>query len=189
MTTQRTIDAAGEISATKTKLLAREVQRSAPPAFAYLSLFLLGLFVAAGIQNIRDSLVRLNQRELVRTSSSDHKLEAVFVTPVIAAFGHGSSVCLVPKGDPAPPWGCVLTGNSFDTPPSLLWQQPRVLTIAFAHGCIDAFSNQWRSNDIDTAGETVEVRLAEPLHFACVGSQPEHAAAQVAEVTAMRVTR
>jgi len=160
-----------------------------PPIFAYVSLFLLGLFVAAGLQNVRDSLMRMNQHEITRISSPDRKLDAVFVTPLVAAFGHGSSVCLVPRGDPVPPWGCVLTGSSFDEPPSLSWQQPRVLSIGFKRGCIDAFSNLWHSNDIDAAGEMVQVRLAQPDGFACVANQPPPVSAVTAETAATGTTR
>jgi hypothetical protein len=162
---------------------AGENRRPTPPTFAYISLFLLGLLVAAGLQNIRDSIVRMNQREVVRVSSPDRKLDAVFVEPMIKAIGQGSAVCLVPKGDRAPVWGCVLNGSAFSDAPRLYWPQRRVLQISYERGCIDNFSNLWRSYDIDASGEIVDVRLVQPARLACIRDRSQDALAAGAVIS------
>ncbi|MHB8381660.1 MAG: hypothetical protein ACYDC3_04895 [Candidatus Binataceae bacterium] len=147
----------------------------APPAIAYVSLFLLGLLVAAAAHSVSDSAIEVNHRELLRVSSPDGRIDAVLVEPIIKYFGKTLSVYLVPKGEAPPAWGPVMGISGVDRMPTLLWREPQLLEIGFERGCVERFSNLWHSNDIERGDYYVEIGLAPVGAFACLKEPPAKA--------------
>ncbi|MGO9449426.1 MAG: hypothetical protein ACLQDV_00045 [Candidatus Binataceae bacterium] len=140
-----------------------------PPFFAYLVMFLLGIILAAGYETVREYVVALNQRELLRVSSPDGKVDAVFVEPIIRTFGEDSVLNLVPKGDPAPAREPVIEGTNFKALPALVWKQPHLLAMNYGYGCINEFANLWHAHDLEDGRYYVEVLLKPTRELTCIG--------------------
>jgi len=132
-------------------------------------MFLLGVILAAGYETVHEYAVAENQRELLRVTSPDGKVDAVFVGPIIRTFGEDSALYLVPKGEPAPSRESVIRGTGFKEPPALMWKQPHLLAMNYSHGCIDDFSNLWHAYDVDDGRYYVEVRLNPTRELTCIG--------------------
>ena len=150
--------------------VAKKRDLHSPPAIAYVSLFLLGLLVAAAAHSLSDFAIECNQRELLRVSSPDGRIDAVFVEPIIKYFGQAGSLYLVPKNEAAPVWGPVADISIIDRMPNLFWREPQLLEIGLERGCLETFSNLWHSNDIESGDYYVEIRLDPAQVFACLNA-------------------
>jgi hypothetical protein len=150
--------------------LSREHALRKPPPFAYLFLFVMGLVCSGIIKTMQDSIVESNQREVLRTTSPDHRLDAVFVRPIFNFAGYGPGLYIVPVGQKAPGWGPSIRGN-FREVPKLVWTEPQLLLVQYKSGCIDRFSNLWHAYDVDNGNFYVEVRLEPAAAFACLQSR------------------
>jgi hypothetical protein len=144
-------------------------KRESPPVFAYVTIFMLGLLTAAGFETLRDSVVAWNQREVIRVTSPDGQIDAVFVEPV-HSFSPDSALYLVPRGEPAPARGPQLRGVDFKEPPGLVWKRSHLLAMNYSHGCIGNFVNLWHSYDVDDGRYYVEVTLSPTVDFPCTGA-------------------
>jgi len=142
---------------------------SVPPPIAFFTIFLLGLLTAAGIKAIHDYAIDLNQHEIARVTSPDHRIDAVFVQPKIKLIAGESDLYLVPKGEPAPSWGPVLRITKMTEPASVTWTRTGMLEFGYSHGCVQKFSNFWHSDDAVLGGHYVEVRLAPSTDLPCTG--------------------
>lgn len=143
-----------------------------PPAIAYVSIFLFGLLVAAAAKTFRDFVIESNHRELLRVTSPDGGVDAVFVRSIIGYFGNASALYLVAKGDAAPAWGPVVRAANMAEVPRLIWKNPQLLEMRFDRGCIKSFSNLWHSTDIEKGRYYVEVKLAPGAQYSCIGPTP-----------------
>jgi len=132
---------------------------------------MLGLLIAAGFETVRDSVVAWNQREVLRVTSPDGQIDAVFVEPVVHSVSQDSALYLVPKGEPAPARGPQLRGVDFKEPPALVWKRSHLLAINYSHGCIINFVNLWHSNDVEDGRYYVEVTLNPTVDFPCIGGR------------------
>jgi hypothetical protein len=141
---------------------------SRPPAFAYLFLMVLGMLVSGTLKIAHDTLAASNQREVLRVTSPDRRLDAVLVKPIIFASGGRPALYIVPRGEPVPGWGALMRGN-FPVNPALVWAAPQVLEMRYNAGCIEGFSNLWHSYDLDSGNYYVEVRLKPGRQFTCLG--------------------
>ena len=65
----------------------RLARRARLPFIAYASLFLLGLLTAAATETLRDYISQWNQHDLVRTTSPDGRVDAVFAHSAHSLFG------------------------------------------------------------------------------------------------------
>ena len=137
---------------------------------AYASLFLLGLLTATAAETFRDYAIEWNQRELVRATSPDRRVDAIFVEPIVKFIGDGEALYLVPRGDPAPASDPLLRGSRFGRPPKLHWSKSQLLEVQYDRGCIGAFSNVWHSGEVEEGRYYVEVRLDPGANFACITS-------------------
>ena len=147
---------------------ARLNQNTRAPFIAYASLFLLGLLTAAAMETLHDYIRQWNLHELVRVTSTDGRVDAVFAQSVHGLFGEGSALYLVPKGDPVSPSDALFQGSAFKEPPRLRWQRPQLLQIAYSAGCISGFTNTWRSDIVEGGKYFVEIRLAPAGKFVCI---------------------
>ncbi len=141
-----------------------------PPFIAYASLLLLGLLTATAAETFRDYAIEWNQRELVRATSPDRRVDAILVEPIVKYIGNGEALYLVPKGDPAPGSDPVLRGSRFTRPPKLHWSKSQLLEVQYDRGCVAAFSNVWHSGEVEEGRYYVEVRLDPTANFACIVS-------------------
>jgi hypothetical protein len=139
-----------------------------PPAIAYVSMFLFGLLVAAGAKSLGDFAIEANHREMLRVTSPDGRVDAVFVRPAISYFGDFPALYLVAKGDAAPAWGPLLRVSRFGEPPRLVWKNAQLLEYQFARGCIHSFSNLWHSNDVEHGRYYVEIGLEPATRYSCI---------------------
>jgi len=144
------------------------VSSTKPPFIAYASLFLLGLLTATAAQTFRDYAIEWNQRELVRATSPDRRIDAIFVEPIVKFIGDSEALYLVPKGDPAPASDPVLRGSRFTGLPKLHWSRSQLLEVQYDRGCIAIFSNVWHSGEVEAGRYYVEVRLDPSANFACI---------------------
>ena len=144
------------------------------PFVAYGSLFLLGLLATASWQTLGDYAIQWNQRELVRVTSPDRQLDAVFVRRILPFPGPSNALYLIPRGDPLPALGGVFRGSRFHLPPALIWKNQQLLEVRYQTGCVDGFSNLWHSSDFQSGNYYVEVRLEPGSTFTCVASPPGH---------------
>jgi len=161
---------------TRLKLVPVRLPRETrPPFIAYASLFLLGLLSAAGAATLRDYVRQWNQRELVRVTSTDGRVDAVFAQPVHSWFGKRAALYLVPKGDPVSPSDALLNGTAFTEPPKLVWRKPQLLEMIYGAGCINGFTNVWHSDVIEGGNYFVEVRLEPTRKFVCNAGEPSNA--------------
>ena len=141
---------------------------SKPPFIAYASLFLLGLLAAAAGQTLREYIVQWNQKEVVRVTSPDQRLDAVFVEPIWQYFGARSALYIIPKGEPVPGSGSVFSATRFGSPPGLSWKNRQLLGVRYRTGCIEGFSNLWVSSEVGNGEYYVEVRLEPAAAFTCL---------------------
>jgi len=65
----------------------RLASRARLPFIAYASLFLLGLLTAAANETLRDYISQWNQHDLVRATSPDGRVDAVFAHSAHGLFG------------------------------------------------------------------------------------------------------
>jgi hypothetical protein len=142
-------------------------KRETPPLFAYVTIFVLGLLTAAGYETLRDAAVGWNQREVVRVTSPDGEIDAVFVEPIVHAFQQESALYFVQKGEPAPSRGPQLKGHDFKEQPGLVWKRSHLLTINYGQGCIRNFANLWHSYDVENGHYYVELALDPTTDFPC----------------------
>jgi len=150
-----------------THLQAAVRQSRQPPVFAYVFLMVMGLLVAGIIKTATDSLTASNQREVLRVTSPDRRLDAVFVRPKLSLLGTDAALYIVPRGETAPGWGALVRGDFRDNP-DLAWTAPQLLQLQYGSGCINRFSNLWHSYDIDDGNFYVEVRLKPLGNFTCL---------------------
>ncbi len=141
-----------------------------PPFIAYASLLLLGLLTATAAETFRDYAIEWNQRELVRATSPDRRVDAILVEPIVKSIGGGEALYLVPIGDPAPASEPVLRGSRLTGPPKLHWSKSQLLEVQYDRGCVAAFSNVWHSGEVEEGRYYVEVRLDPTANFACIVS-------------------
>lgn len=154
---------------TKPETLRRDTRA---PFIAYASLFLLGLLTAAAMETLHDYIRQWNLHELVRVTSADGRVDAVFAQSVHSLFGEGAALYLVPKGDPVSPSDALFHGSAFKDPPKLRWQRPQLLEMAYGAGCISGFTNMWRSDVVEGGNYFIEIRLAPTGKFTCIGDKP-----------------
>lgn len=143
---------------------------SKPPALAYLSLFLLGLMTAAGLRACRDYVSASNQRERMRITSPDRRVDAVLVQRIIGGTQGNLILYLLARGEPVSSYDeAAVAGDRFAQPPALIWKAPHLLEMRYSHGCIRGFSNVWRSEEVINGNYYVEVRLDPGSDFPCIG--------------------
>jgi hypothetical protein len=145
------------------------------PFIAYASLFLLGLLTAAAMETLQDYVTQWSQRELVRVTSTDGRVDAVFAEQSHGPLREVGALYLVPKGDPASPSGALFHGTAFKQPPKLVWRKPQLLEMVYGTGCINGFANVWHSGVVEGGNYYVEVRLSPTRKFACINDQPKSA--------------
>jgi hypothetical protein len=143
--------------------------RSTPPPIAFFTLFLVGLLTAAAFKAIREYVLFLNQRETARVTSPDRLIDAVFVQPAIKLVANESDLYLVPRGEPAPSWGAVVGITNINEPANLIWTRSGMLEFKYGRGCVQKFSNFWRSDDVGDGQRFVELRLAPDSEMPCTG--------------------
>ena len=124
--------------------------------------------VSGIIKEAHDSAVESNQREVLRVTSPDGRLDAVFVRPIFSFLGYGSALYIVLRGESAPGWGPLVRGTAFNEPPKLAWSTPQLLLMQFDRGCVDRFANLWHSYDVDDGKFHVEIRLEPASGFTCL---------------------
>lgn len=145
--------------------------KESPPVFAYISIFVLGILTAAGFAVVRDYVVGTNQKEVLRVSSPDGRVDAVFVEPRFRALGD-SALYIVPKGEPVPASGPQLRASIFKEPPDLVWTRSHLLQVNYRWGCISNFTNLWHSYDLDNGTYYVELVLDSTNDFPCMDNGP-----------------
>ncbi len=143
--------------------------KSTPPPIAFFTMFLVGLLSAAGFEAARDYVRFLDQRETARATSLDRQIDAVFVEPEFRITSSESDLYLVPRGDPAPPWGAVLKVTGLKQPLNLSWTRTGMLEVRYSHGCVQGFTNFWHSDDLVGGHRYVEVRLIAETDLPCGG--------------------
>jgi hypothetical protein len=147
----------------------RSQRFSKPPPIAYISMFLAGLLVAATVKSMHDLVIEWNQREILRRSSPDGSVEAVFVQPIVSYLGW-PALFIIPKDGVVPAWGAVVRMSQTSEVPTLAWRNPQLLEMRFSRGCIEAFTNLWHSNEVSGGHFYVEVRLVPTSQFTCLKS-------------------
>ena len=145
--------------------------KESPPVFAYISIFVLGILTAAGFAVVRDYVVGTNQKEVLRVTSPDGQVDAVFVEPRFSALGD-SALYIVPKEEPVPARGPQLRASIFKEPPDLVWTRSHLLQVNYRSGCISGFTNLWHSYDLDNGTYYVELVLNSANDFPCMDNGP-----------------
>jgi hypothetical protein len=146
--------------------------KESPPVFAYVSIFVLGVLTAAAFAVARDFIVGTSQQEILRVTSPDGAVDAVFVKPRFRSIGD-DAVYIVLKGEPVPSRGPQLRGSVFTPPPQLVWRRSHLLQVDYLHGCISGFTNFWHSYDLENGNYYVELVLNPANDFPCVDSAHE----------------
>ena len=117
-----------------------------------------------------DYVVGWNQREVLRVTSPDGQIDAIFVEPRVRSISKDSALYLVPKGEPVPPRGPQLRGVDFKQPPALVWKRSHLLAMNYSRGCVSNFVNLWHSYDLDDGRYYVELTLSPTVDFPCTGA-------------------
>ena len=157
-------------SASDASSLLKPERSSKPPPIAYVSMFLMGLLLAATVESTHDLVVESNQREILRQISPDGRVDAVLVRPIIGYSAASPALYIVQKGGIVPAWGAVVQMSRASGLPSLAWKNPQLLEMRFSRGCVESFTNLWHSNDVSSGRFYVEIRLVPTTQFTCLTS-------------------
>jgi len=144
-------------------------RRGKPPLIAFVSLFLLGLFISTAAESLRDYAGLWNEREEARVTSPDGLVDAVLLRPI--RYGDPSRISLhvVPHGEPVELSDVMVNGSSFEVAPVVVWARPQLLLMTYDAGCIDALKTVWHSYSVNGGRYYVELRATASSTFPCLG--------------------